>query len=1048
MIRRFGLHLITSLIVGLLGASAPAGEKASPATKTDSKRRADAKLLEGVKAPPGFQVTMFASPPDIRYPACLTAAPTGELFVGIDENGSLDAKADRGRVVRCLDDDGDGQADRFNVFARMDSPRGLIYDASTRTLYVLHPPKLTAYHDDDGDGTAERSVDLVDGIGFDLKFRGADHTTNGIRLGIDGWIYVAVGDYGFVKAVGKDGVAVQLHGGGVARVRTDGTGLELFSRGQRNIYDVAIDPLMNVFTRDNTNDGGGWDVRLSQVIQTGQYGYPSLFTRFPDEIVPPLADYGGGSPTGSLYLQEPGLPPGFGDTLYTCEWGRSVVDRHPLEPRGAGFKAGKESFVELPRPTDMDVDGRSRIYVASWREGGFTFDKPDVGYVIRVTYPGTATPEFPDLKTSSVEQLVADLASPSEVLRLNAQRQILKRGDRPAFAPGLEGLARADGPLPPRVAAIFTLGQLLGGRDQDTLIRLAEIEPIREFVLRALADRPDNAERVPAAPFLAALSDANPRVRLQAVIGLARLGHREAASALLARTADGDALVAHAAVNALVSLHAVDACLEALDPESPRLIPGAVRVLQSLHQSQTVDGLIQAFDKAHDETTRRACLKALCRLYHREADWDGKWWGTRPDTSGPYFKAATWSESDRIGRTLTETLTKADAGTARWLLTELIKNKVDLAGSTAMAIKLAGEDATLLAATVESLAGQPVLDDPAVQFLGRVAASDRDAALRAKALRGLERHLGQPSALDAAVTGFATIAALDQPDTALNAVLQDFLRGGRHARNIKSFVTLADDADPARRALAFAVLLEIDRNPRSSAAAKAAARTAVDKAWSKPQAAASLLRAIGRARVGTYALQVRNRLKDPNPEVRDAAVNAARRLDLDHTARHGGSQAPTIASLSFEQVTAGLQKEKGDRALGAELFQKQGCLSCHTVSADEPPKGPFLGGIGTRYSRAELTESILKPNAKIAQGFETQKFATVSGLLHEGFVVREAGDEVELRNAAGEVTVLAKKDIEERGKVETSVMPTGLADPLTVADLASLLTYLESLKAK
>ena len=49
--------------------------------------------------------------------------------MGVDENGSLDAKPGRGRVVRCVDIDGDGKADRFNVFARMDSPRGIIVDA-------------------------------------------------------------------------------------------------------------------------------------------------------------------------------------------------------------------------------------------------------------------------------------------------------------------------------------------------------------------------------------------------------------------------------------------------------------------------------------------------------------------------------------------------------------------------------------------------------------------------------------------------------------------------------------------------------------------------------------------------------------------------------------------------------------------------------------------------------------------------------------------------------------------------------------------------------
>ena len=389
----------------------------------------------------------------------------------------------------------------------MDSPRGLVHDAGT--LYVLHPPDLTAYHDDDGDGTADRSETLVKGIGFDLKFRGADHTTNGIQLGIDGWLYVAVGDYGFIKAVGKDGTERQLRGGGIARVRTDGSGLEVYNRGQRNIYDVAIDPFMNIFTRDNTNDGGGWNVRLSHVVPTGQYGYPLLFTHFSDEIVLPLADYGGGSPTGSLYVQEPSLPPGFNDTLYTCDWGRSVVYRHPLTPVGAGFKAGQEPFVEIPRPTDMDIDGRGRIYIASWREGRFTYSGPNVGYVVRITYPGIKTPPFPDLKAASDAELLEAPRCAQRHAPPARPARLLRRGEKPLFSRGLEALAQdKKASLAARAAAVFTLEQLLGRRSHEPLIRLAKDDTLREFALRALADRTGEAAEVPAGPFVGALSDA------------------------------------------------------------------------------------------------------------------------------------------------------------------------------------------------------------------------------------------------------------------------------------------------------------------------------------------------------------------------------------------------------------------------------------------------------------------------------------------------------------------------------------------------------------
>ena len=66
----------------------------------------------------------------------------------------------------------------------------------------------------------------------------------------------------------------------------------------------------------------------------------------------------------------------------------------------------------------------------------------------------------------------------------------------------------------------------------------------------------------------------------------------------------------------------------------------------------------------------------------------------------------------------------------------------------------------------------------------------------------------------------------------------------------------------------------------------------------------------------------------------------------------------------------------------------------------------------------------------------------------DGFVVREAGDEVEIRNAAGTPLVIAKKDIDERGTRQTSIMPEGLAANLTMQDFAALLAFLKSLKSK
>ena len=78
----------------------------------------EAEILKRVTYPPEFEATVFASPPQLSYPIFLSAAPDGSLFVGCDENGSLDQKGDRGRVVLLQDTQGTGHADKITTFAK------------------------------------------------------------------------------------------------------------------------------------------------------------------------------------------------------------------------------------------------------------------------------------------------------------------------------------------------------------------------------------------------------------------------------------------------------------------------------------------------------------------------------------------------------------------------------------------------------------------------------------------------------------------------------------------------------------------------------------------------------------------------------------------------------------------------------------------------------------------------------------------------------------------------------------------------------------------
>ncbi|MCA9057891.1 MAG: c-type cytochrome, partial [Planctomycetaceae bacterium] len=530
--------------------------------------------------------------------------------------------------------------------------------------------------------------------------------------------------FGFNRAVGRDGTVLSQRGGGVVRVRPDGTEMEIYSWGQRNIVDIAIDPLLNLYTRDNTNDGGGWDIRLSHVIQSANYGYLSLYINFTDEIMPPLADYGGGSGCGALYFQDARWPTPWSDMLLTCDWGRSEVFSHHLPAHGATFDAQQDTFLKLPRPTDLDADGSGRMYVSSWKNGQFNYDGPNIGFVCMVTPIDFVPHPVPDLPAASTAKLVELLSHPADVVRLAAQRELLRRSDSgaaegPQSSESLSAqLARVAAseeiPLYGRVAAVFTLKQLQGGAANAELRTLARHPSIREFCLRAMTDRVTQLEPLSPEPLIQGLADQDPRVRATAAVSTGRLlkhaiahgwvvtdvdGQRPAdsmistaASALLPLTlrteeptaADGDRwrqadagrVIPHLAVKALVDISATQECIAALNGPYRQ---GALQALRSMHNSAAVDGLFQTLSTTRDEQQRRELWSTLIRLYHREGEFtteSPRWWGTRPDTTGPYYDRRTWSESERIAGAIKVALSEADPALTEFLNAELKRHVV------------------------------------------------------------------------------------------------------------------------------------------------------------------------------------------------------------------------------------------------------------------------------------------------------------------------------------------------------------------------------------
>ena len=104
----------------------------------------------------------------------------------------------------------------------------------------------------------------------------------------------------------------------------------------------------------------------------------------------------------------------------------------------------------------------------------------------------------------------------------------------------------------------------------------------------------------------------------------------------------------HLAMRALVSLRAVDACLDAIDGPHRE---GALRALRSMHEPKAVEGLIKKLATARSPEARRDILATLVRLYHREADYRGKLVGHPARHDRPVLRPPGVGEqrADRLG---------------------------------------------------------------------------------------------------------------------------------------------------------------------------------------------------------------------------------------------------------------------------------------------------------------------------------------------------------------------------------------------------------------
>lgn len=144
-------------------------------------------------------------------------------------------------------------------------------------------------------------------------------------------------------------------------------------------------------------------------------------------------------------------------------------------------------------------------------------------------------------------------------------------------------------------------------------------------------------------------------------------------------------------------------------------------------------------------------------------------------------------------------------------------------------------------------------------------------------------------------------------------------------------------------------------------------------------------------------------------------------------------------------VEAGLTGRNYDN--GRKMFQVTACFKCHRFAGDGGIVGPELTAVARRYNARTMLESIIEPSKVISDQYEANIFVLDSGKQVAGRVVNLNADRImvcENMLEPGNLTQVAREEIEETLVSKVSMMPAGLINTLTKEEVLDLIAYLQS----
>ncbi len=583
-------HLLTFFIASSVSLSAAR-------TSPDKSPEVPAELPPQIETlQPGVKLTLLA-----EHPALVT--PTG---IDVDDKGNIWTIACHTHF-RPGDYDGP-EHDEVLVFDADGGNRRVFYQKTEATMHVKCGPdgwiylaerdRLLRVKDTDGDGVGDKEENLAT---LDTVADYPHNGLSGMAWHPDGGLVFSLGE-NFGKdwtLTGTDGGKVSGRGeGGVFRCSADGKNLRRIARGFWNPFGLLVRDDGEIFAAEN-DPGSRPPCRLLNIVEGADYGFQWVYGSAP---VHPFVGLNG-ELRGTIGMVHPcGEGPcaivELGGGVLIPSWSDHSIDYFPLTRKGAGYTSERISLVkgsDYFRPTGMAAAGAGVFYFNDWVFSSYPIHKRGRLWKLEVNsapwIKGKNDPPTPEA------ELAHGLREGKTKLETAALLELARGSDAYLSDAALTALSRSG----------LTIDAVKALSPQDrvwALVAMRRIDLNDQKWVRAFIDDPDPEMRFECLRWTAdaVLKDFQPQV--EAMLSNPQLSFRLFEAVLATVNTLRDDPGAGVTNPAVLIDHITN-------PKTPARIKGyALRLVPPDHKQLTSD-LLRSFAASDDEVLRLEAVRTL-----------------------------------------------------------------------------------------------------------------------------------------------------------------------------------------------------------------------------------------------------------------------------------------------------------------------------------------------------------------------------------------------------------------------------------------------------